>query len=249
MKNLFFLVLLNAFLFNAVHAETLPDCGAASKIGDECTLPILEIKPTQFSVGMIAVGKKIEKLQSMSAKKLAEYLSENPVTVVKRISDPESCERNPAPGPTFYMIDQHHLSRALLELNHSAVRAKVIAEVMANDDDSFWWVMKQKNFVYLKDRNGNTRSPLELPNKISNVADDPWRSLAGEMEDQGMICKKDGIYYFEFIWADFLRTRIPEILIKSDFEAAVQSAAALVDSPDARSLPGACTKQLKTRDN
>jgi len=43
--------------------------------------------------------------------------------------------------------------------------------------------MKSNNQVYLKDQNGNTIAPSQLPTSIKNLSNDPFRSLAGAVRE------------------------------------------------------------------
>jgi hypothetical protein len=74
---------------------------------------------------------------------------------------------------------------------------------------------------------------------ISDLIDDPYRSLAGELRRAGGFAK-DTTPYSEFLWADFLRSRIKRKSINKDFVAAAEKALALAKSSDANYLPGWC---------
>ena len=57
---------------------------------------VLDLRPTQFAIGMTEVGHKAKRLHRLSKKKLAKYVRQNPVTVVR------------APDRDLYVIDRHH---------------------------------------------------------------------------------------------------------------------------------------------
>ena len=69
------------------------------------------------------------------------------------------------------------------------------------------------------------------------MADDPYRSLVGELVRAGG-CAKNKAPFFEFLWADFLRRQIKPQLVKKDFGSALVKALDLAKSMDAKSLPG-----------
>ena len=72
---------------------------------------------------------------------------------------------------------------------------------------------------------------------MSELADDPFRSLVGELIRAGG-CAKIGTPFFEFFWADFLRRRIKRQLVERDFGTPLVKALDLAKSTDAKSLPG-----------
>ncbi len=53
------------------------------------------------------------------------------------------------------------------------------------------------------------RQPFDaMPRKLFKLADDPCRGLAVQVRDAGG-CAKDPAAFAEFLWADFLRRRVP----------------------------------------
>jgi hypothetical protein len=71
------------------------------------------------------------------------------------------------------------------------------------------------------------------------MADDPYRSLAGELRNLGGFAK-DSSPFTEFLWADFLRPRIKTKAIKADFAGALTKAMTLAKTGEADYLPGWC---------
>ena len=74
---------------------------------------------------------------------------------------------------------------------------------------------------------------------ISDLVDDPYRSLAGELRQAGGFAK-DTTPFSEFIWADFLSRRVKLKNIKADFPAALALAVELAKTAEADYLPGWC---------
>jgi hypothetical protein len=74
---------------------------------------------------------------------------------------------------------------------------------------------------------------------VTDLIDDPYRSLAGELRRAGGFAK-DTTPFSEFLWANFLRQRIKRKLIERDFDRAMERALALAKSTDAGYLPGWC---------
>ena len=79
----------------------------------------------------------------------------------------------------------------------------------------------------------------DIPSSVTELKDDPFRSLAGELRRLGGFAK-DTTPFSEFLWADFLRRRMKRKAVEQDFEAALEKAMKLAKSQDAHYLPGWC---------
>jgi hypothetical protein len=71
------------------------------------------------------------------------------------------------------------------------------------------------------------------------MGDDPYRSLAGELRRAGGFAK-DSTPFSEFIWADFLRSRVKIKRVREDFDGALAQALKLSKTKAADYLPGWC---------
>jgi hypothetical protein len=89
------------------------------------------------------------------------------------------------------------------------------------------------------DADGRRRPYGNIPKSVSDLLDDPFRSLAGELRRAGGFAK-DTTPFSEFLWADFLRRRIKRKLVEDDFSHAIERALQLARSADAGYLPGWC---------
>jgi hypothetical protein len=189
-----------------------PWCPPDAKAGEFYKLRVKDLSPTQFAVGKAEVdvraGRMRKKLQKASAK-LHDYLRVRPIPIVVR-------------AKKFYLVDHHHLVRALYDAEHET-RGKdicVYVNVMANastlEEVYFWKTMHERNFVYLFDRSGGgPQQPGTLPAHIKDLGFDPYRSLAWIVrEHHGYI--KNNAPFSEFKWANFFRARI---LLDSDILA------------------------------
>jgi hypothetical protein len=78
-----------------------------------------------------------------------------------------------------------------------------------------------------------------VPKRITALADDPYRSLAGELRRSGGYAK-DTTPFSEFLWADFLRHRIKRRILDDNFSDALVRALKLAKSGEAGYLPGWC---------
>ena len=108
------------------------------------------------------------------------------------------------PDERYYVVDHHHLARALHDEGVKDILVTVIGDLTMVDRDAFWGVMDNKRWVYPYDAKGERRHFKDLPKSVADLKDDPFRSLAGELRRAGGFAK-DTTPFSEFLWADFLR--------------------------------------------
>ena len=97
--------------------------------------------------------------------------------------------------------------------------------------------MDHHQWVHPYDSHGTRCDYDALPSQLSQLQDDPYRSLAGEVRRAGGYAK-DVVPFSEFLWADFFRDRISQKAIQEDFEKNVDKAVKLAHSAQAGYLPG-----------
>ncbi|WP_022722127.1 ParB-like protein [Rhodopseudomonas sp. B29] len=190
-------------------------------------IPILSLKPTQMTVGMREVEEKRLRWREHKPKKRAELLGKHMIPVVL------------GPDGKHYVVDHHHLARALHEEGVKHVLVTVIADLSMVDPEAFWVVLDSRRWVYPYDSRGERHHYRDLPKTIAELKDDPYRSLAGELRRVGGYAK-DTTPFSEFLWADFLRRRLSRKVVAADFQKASEKALALAKSKDAIYLPGWC---------
>ncbi len=190
-------------------------------------VPIAGLRPTQITVGYREVAEKRKLWRERPAGKDAMFLGRHMVPVIL------------GPKGRMYVTDHHHLTRALHDEGVKDVLIDVIADLRAVDKESFWVVMDCKGWCHPYDKDGLRRDFAEIPAQISELQDDPFRSLAGELRRTGGYAK-DITPFSEFIWADFLRRRIKRKSLEKDFNAALNDALNLAKSVEANYLPGWC---------
>jgi hypothetical protein len=189
--------------------------------------PILSLRPTQMTVGIREVKEKRKRWREQKKKKQEELLGKHMIPVVH------------GPDKRFYVIDHHHLARALHDEGVKDVLVTVVADLTMVDRDAFWVVLDDRKWVYPYDAKGERRRYREIPKTVVDLKDDPFRSLAGELRRVGGFAK-DTTPFSEFLWADFLRRRLSRKSVEGDFEKAIERALALAKSKDAIYLPGWC---------
>jgi hypothetical protein len=191
-------------------------------------IPILSLRPTQMTVGMREVREKRKRFKDhKSKKKQAELLGKHMIPVVL------------GPDKRHYVIDHHHLARALHEEGIKDILVTVVADLTMVDRDAFWGVLDNKRWVYPFNSRGERCHFSEIPKTVVDLKDDPFRSLSGELRRAGGF-SKDTTPFSEFLWADFLRRRMSRKSVEGDFEKAIEKALALAKSQAAVYLPGWC---------
>ena len=190
-------------------------------------IPILSLRPTQMTVGMREVKEKRRRWREQKKKKQAESLGKHMIPVVR------------GPDQRYYVVDHHHLARALHEEGVSDILVTMIGDLSMVERDAFWGVMDNKRWVYPYDAKGERRHFKDIPKSITELKDDPFRSLAGELRRVGGFAK-DTTPFSEFLWADFLRRNISNKVVEENFAKAMEKSLALAKSPAAVYLPGWC---------
>jgi hypothetical protein len=188
---------------------------------------ILSLRPTQMTVGLREVTEKRQRWRAHKDKKRAELLGTHMIPVVV------------GPDNRNYVIDHHHLARALHDEGEEEVLVSVVADLTMVDKKAFWIVLDNHRWVYPYDAKGQRRDYSDLPKTVTGLKDDPFRSLAGELRRVGGFAK-DTTPFSEFLWADFLRRRLSRKIVEADFAEAVEQALSLAKSKGAIYLPGWC---------
>ncbi len=237
--------------------EEFPWCTEKGKKGELYKLCLYNLSPTQFAVGRAEVEIRAVGLRKKYQKdpgRLHDYLRVRPVPVVIR-------------GNKFYLVDHHHLVRALHEALHKTLGDEicVYVEVLANTSSLshlyFWKQMYANNWVYLFDHEGGgPQPPDKLPSHIKDLKFDPYRSLAWLVRDRYGYLKTDADFA-EFMWANYFRMCIlldphildgeydiddylytlnkdGELLLTEEGKDIIDEAMFLATSPGARGLPG-----------
>jgi hypothetical protein len=195
--------------------------------GTSCQVAIEKVHPTQFAVGYWEVKQRAANIVRHSPERLEFYEEEHLALLVV------------GPGGVPYLVDGHHLCLAMLKAGRgTTVEARVVANWRDLPVAEFWSKMRQSNYVYPYDNQG--RGPLEvekLPKKVTELTDDPYRSLAWAVRNRGGY-QKTTVSFAEFQWANFFRRRITIGPKGGDFERAVQAALKISHTAEAKNLPG-----------
>src|SRR5215472_17181947 len=99
-------------------------------------VPILELRPTQMTVGLREVKEKRKRFREQKVKKQRETIGHHMIPVVL------------GPDKRFYVVDHHHLARTLHDEGIADILVTVIGDLTMVDRDVFWGVMDKKRWVY-----------------------------------------------------------------------------------------------------
>lgn len=181
------------------------------------TIRLLDIRPTQFTLGMLEVQEKVDKMMKMSTNQRNKYLEDRRVPCIL------------GPQDQWYSIDRHHLIRACWEMGDRNMHVILVADLSHLEVEDFWEVMKKARWVFLMDQFGN--GPHEeklLPRDIRGMADNPYRSLAWAVREAGGY-QKENIPFIEFYWADLFRKQIPfDVSSLDEFKKAKEEVLAFI---------------------
>ena len=84
-------------------------------------------------------------------------------------------------------------------------------------------MLDNRSWMHPFDDQGRRRDYADIPKAVTDLVDDPFRSLAGELRLAGGYAK-DTTPFSEFLWADFLRRRMKRQNVEKDFDGALEEA-------------------------
>lgn len=191
-----------------------------------------DLRPTQMTIGYREVEIKRREWRDADEKGKIRLLRNHIVPAVL------------GPKGHHYIVDHHHFAHALLHEKAPYIGVYVLADLSDLANGEFWTFLDNSAWCHAYDDKGERRKLTDIPKNLSALADDPYRSLVGELIRAGG-CAKTDKPFFEFLWADFLRRRIKRSRIDADFADALDAALKLARSNAAKSLPGWCPRALR----
>ena len=150
------------------------------------TVAIADLRPTQMTVGVREVKEKRKRWRDESKKKGAEFLGKHMIPVVL------------GPKDRHYVIDHHHLARALHDEGVEEILVTVVENLRTLEPESFWFVLDNHSWMHPYDDKGRRRHYKDLPKTVAGLIDDPFRSLAGALRRAGGFAK-DTTPFSEFL--------------------------------------------------
>ncbi|MBR8827121.1 MAG: hypothetical protein DSM107014_04315 [Gomphosphaeria aponina SAG 52.96 = DSM 107014] len=223
------LLILSASSVNAL----MPDCR-----NTECQISIGDLHPTQAHVGMYQVNytvawlKLIEDGKSQKFASIEELLKQKVVPVVI------------GPEGKLYLVDHHHLLRAIWNYYQGNPNTKVYIKYLQNWEDKpdFWAAMQTNNYTYLETR-GKEIQPSELPNSIGDLTDDPYRAAVGMAMQWGLFKQPEGEakYFYELKWGDCLQKQGFDLGKELDRSEIFRTIAFLYQLGETNNINSACS--------
>lgn len=189
-----------------------------------------DLRPTQITVGGAEVATKRAQWTQLKRKERDHTLAAHWFPAVR------------GPGERYYIVDHHHLGRALYEESVRRVWVMQLDDLSEVKGEQFWRLMEFHRWAHPFDEKGRRRAFSAIPQSVGKLRDDPYRSLAGFVRKAGGYAK-DAAPYAEFLWADHFRPLVPLKKLRPSAtevlpQASIDKAVALARLPAARCLPG-----------
>ena len=188
---------------------------------------VKSLRPTQIAVGYRLVKAKRKGLQQRERKpqELVDFILANPIRAVV------------GPADQIYVVDHHHLAHALLDEGFKTAPIIILEDFSKLAMPEFWKAMEGKAWLHPFDSKGHEKPLTAIPNKVTKMEDDPYRSLAGFVRLEGGF-EKTQTPFAEFVWADFYRKKFSPKELKKDFDETLKRAKKMASNKEASGLPG-----------
>ena len=186
---------------------------------------LARLRPTQLTVGYLEVTIKAREWARLPRKRLKAELESHVFPAVI------------GPKGEHFIIDHHHLGIALIEQGVKDGYVAVLDDLSYLELPVFWRTLEFRSWSHPYDRRGRRCEYRDMPRRLKDMQDDPYRSLAGLVRRAGGYAK-DEAPFVEFLWADYFRPRVSARLVRREPMRARQAALRLAHSEEARYLPG-----------
>jgi len=233
-RGIFAITMLSLAGSTASHAAEVAECSLALGLQTHCLCAVSQLHPTQITVGIQQVREKERELAKKSVAKLGGYLRSHPAPAVW------------GPGGALYIIDHHHLSRALWNRGGTRMYCEIKANFSADASAELWEKMETMGWAYPYDESGTKRESNAIPPTVAGLRDDPYRSLAGYVRDACGYEKSNAVFA-EFRWAEYFRKQIPIKPSQIVETRIIDQAIAYARSDAAANLPGYCGNHCSCR--
>src|SRR5580692_4211067 len=140
-------------------------------------VPVISLRPTQITVGMREVKAKRKSWREHPDRKKPDFLGNHMIPVIW------------GPKGDYYVIDHHHLSLALHQEGVKHVMISVTADLRRLTREAFWVYLDNRGWLHPFDEHGRRRTYDDVPRRLADLVDDPYRSLAGELRRSGGFAK------------------------------------------------------------
>lgn len=252
----------------AVSCVALAEDYRAAKPGELLQVRLEQLRPTQAVVGHEQIYYKLGRFAKEPNKLFDEYCEANgqgessKVPKDASLHKPESfsCQaevgsrssemKTVVVGPQgqLYLTDGHHTFTTLWEHAQGGAQLQMWVRVTDNFSDSpdqaaFWQRMQTARKVWLKDGQGQSIAPEQLPLQLglASLGSDPYRALVYFTREVAYDKPRSGEVapeFLEFYWGNWLRERLPlqgyDLSEQDQYRNAVAAAAQLMvgQAPD-----------------
>ena len=186
-----------------------------------------DLRPTQITVGFKEVELKRKGFADLKPKQRRAQMCEQLFPVVK------------GPDDQYFILDHHHEALAMLQEGAAKIQAGLVEDLSHLSEGAFWTYLDHFSWMHVYDARGRKRSFRDIPERLENLKDDPYRSFAGAVRTAGGFAKPPEPFQ-EFLWANLFRERIAPKALKRDWDKAVKEATAMAREKDLQHLPGWC---------
>jgi hypothetical protein len=194
------------------------------------TVKLKDLRPTQITVGLIAVEARVRRWGAMGRRERQAHLENRWFPAAY------------GPDDAYYITDHHHHGVALHRCGIKKVQVIVLKDLSVLEEKPFWMAMDHHNWVHPYNAKGHRDDFSDIPKKLTQLVDDPYRSPADHVQKLGGYAKTD-LPYEDFLWADYFRHRVELGKNGSGWDNAAAAALALARDIDAKCLPGWCGAQ------
>jgi hypothetical protein len=115
---------------------------------------IEDLRPTQITVGFREVDEKRKLWRERARVDGGDFLGRHMVPVVL------------GPKGRFYVIDHHHLARALHDEGVREMLVNIVADLQVLDKAAFWVYMDNRAWCHTYDHEGEKRGVDDIPTSI-----------------------------------------------------------------------------------
>ena len=194
-------------------------------MADLTEIDIAALNPTQLTLGLQEVERRAAQMRKLSRRELRTLKENRPVPYVV------------GPKRRLYIIDHHHLCRALLAVGDETVfLGEARADWSSLDLKAFWHRMETEGLCWPIDVDGNRRPCLKIPGHVSELTDNPWRTLARGV--RGKAYANEDTPFQEFMWGNYYRSFMTTRLLETDIALAEKLAVKVSLLDEAQDLPG-----------
>jgi len=186
-----------------------------------------ELRPTQITVGFKEVEQKRKDYATLKPKQREARIREHLFPVVKGLKG------------RYFILDHHHAALAMLKEGATRIQAGLVGDLSHLSESAFWTYLDHFSWMHVYDEKGRKRSFDDIPRRLQDLVDDPYRSFAGAVRESGGFSKPPEPFQ-EFLWANFFREHVTRKSMECHWDKAIEGGLDLARSKDARHIPGWC---------